>query len=192
MTMSRHQLLWLSASITFVAMTTGRALATPIKWDVNNHWYDRIDVTCLWGQANAYAQASSFQGVQGHLATVTSADEEAFLNAHWYIQYYWLGGSQLPDQATPSTGWQWVTGEPWAYTDWQWGEPNDAGDKVENNQENQLIGWNTKGWNDYPARATTGYFVEYDGHMPEPASGTLFGIGMGLLAMLRRRRLAAR
>ena len=50
----------------------------------------------------------------------------------WYqlIDRYWLGGFQdltSPNYSEPSGGWTWVTGEPWSYTNWFPGEPNNTG-----------------------------------------------------------------
>ncbi|MFM8818884.1 MAG: hypothetical protein ACKOHI_13640, partial [Phycisphaerales bacterium] len=41
----------------------------------------------------------------------------------------WLGGSQdrnAPDYAEPAGGWRWVSGEPWAWPDWIYGQPDDG------------------------------------------------------------------
>jgi len=32
--------------------------------------------------------------------------------------------TQAPDYANLASGWRWVTGEPWRYTNWQPNEPN--------------------------------------------------------------------
>jgi len=37
----------------------------------------------------------------------------------------WIGGKQSPNATTPDGAWQWVTGEPWAYTSWAPNEPNE-------------------------------------------------------------------
>mgnify|MGYP002635667206 CR=1 FL=1 len=36
----------------------------------------------------------------------------------------WMGGFQKPDQS-PTDGWYWITDEPWEFTAWGEGEPND-------------------------------------------------------------------
>ncbi len=42
------------------------------------------------------------------------------------LQGMWYGGFQPPGVTPPNSGWEWVTGEPWDYTNWAPGEPNDA------------------------------------------------------------------
>ena len=89
----------------------------------------------------------------GHLVTITSAREEAFiaalLNAHPLAvnQGYgpWIGAYQ-PDPGganEPAGGWAWVTGEPWSYTNWASQEPNDS-DGIEH-YAHYFVG---DGWND--------------------------------------------
>jgi hypothetical protein len=39
----------------------------------------------------------------------------------------WIGGMQTPGAEEPAGGWKWVTGEPFTFTAWREGEPNDVG-----------------------------------------------------------------
>jgi len=68
-----------------------------------------------WSQARAYCQ-----GLGGHLATVESAEEEAFLESLSSGYNPWIGlyGSEA--------GWNWVTGEPIGYTNWPSNQPDNA------------------------------------------------------------------
>jgi glucose/arabinose dehydrogenase len=86
-----------------------------------------------------------------HLVTVTSEDEEAFIeqllvdvtgSSGWE---WWLGGFQDVEVETdPAAGWKWVTGEPWSYTDWREGEPNDGGG-MEDHLALDSGAWNDEG-----------------------------------------------
>ena len=92
-------------------------------------------------------------------------------------------------------GWSWVTGEPWAYTSWTAGEPNDwPSTNVENGEEQYLsmvvnsLGGVTM-WNDNtPVGVPSRYLVEYD--LPEPASAGTLGAAAGMMLLTRRRRRA--
>jgi len=96
-----------------------------------------------------------------HLATVTTAEEDQFIVGAFSTEALfgkWLGGLQSPDGEEPSGGWGWVTSEPWEYTNWNGGEPNDAG-----GNEDHLEYWDNGKWNDEGyLPLITGYLVEYD------------------------------
>ncbi|MEQ1933541.1 MAG: lectin-like protein, partial [Fimbriimonadaceae bacterium] len=115
------------------------AQAAWVQWPVNGHYYDVVLIAGgdrSWAAASAQAQAMiAPNGAQGHLATITSAAENAFVfsladsPAFWvldiannnegpYIGGYQVGGSE------PAGGWRWQKGEPWNFTAWAAGEPN--------------------------------------------------------------------
>jgi hypothetical protein len=106
-----------------------------VQWRVedggNGHWYVlSLQHFASWDEARLHAGA-----VGGHLATITSKDEQAFVRAlvmsstpAWEGEC-WLGGFQDPsasDFGEPGGGWRWVTGEPWIYSEWLPGQPDNA------------------------------------------------------------------
>ena len=115
-----------------------------------------------WEDANNAAQSSSYSDMKGHLATITSQNENEFIVNNFNMQpnYNWLGGFQPDGSAEPDGGWQWVTGEPWDYTNWNSGEPNDIGDIGEDKLHIYANGF----WNDASDASTilNGYIVEYE------------------------------
>ena len=175
-------------------LAAGAALADPIQWSSNGHWYEAfaVDGGLTWYQAET---AAANRG--GYLATVTSESENAFVyglagSSYWNgVWGPWLGGYQSPDQADPTAAWQWVTGETWSWTNWRAGEPNDS----EGINEDRLCYFFTDKWNDTDGgqSAIKGYAVEWDTQpIPEPTTWVLFGLGLGALAVQRRvRRMAA-
>lgn len=122
-----------------VVIAGGSATAAPIVWDTaaggNGHAYEVVAVprTVSWDDARAAAQARG-----GDLATVTSAAENDFVfrltdsTDYWWdydghiTMGPWLGGFQPPGVPEPGGGWEWVTGEPFPYTNWAPGQPSNT------------------------------------------------------------------
>ena len=86
------------------------------------HWYMRIDTKMPWEDAQAYAES-----LGSYLATITSQSENDFvwnnLVLNQDVNNPWLGGFQPPGTAEPDSGWEWVTGEAWSYTNWDPAQP---------------------------------------------------------------------
>jgi hypothetical protein len=137
--------------------------------------------------------------MSGNLLTITSqAENDAvrgfFLKGGWPAGNRggkWIGGYQLPTQSESNAGWQWVTGEPWSFTDWHQDEPSDGAFGSE-----QALFFHTDGgggaWYDASEFSTgySGYLTEYTPTtvVPEPASMVLFGLGGLTLSFFRRRK----
>ena len=120
--------------------------AGPIQWTVaeggNGDWYDLVmpdtyQYSYTWTQARAAADSMTWDGLQGYLAAVTTPEESEFLRDNFSSQlsdngplnpgvgptnskYAWIGLFA----PTPTSAFQWVTGEPVDFTDWAPGEPN--------------------------------------------------------------------
>ena len=96
-----------------------RTWAQLVEWPVaqggNGHFYEVVQRVggITWGNANL---AATNQG--GYLATITSAEENAFvfniatqIATVWYNGFGpWLGGIQPAGSVEPGGGWSWVTG----------------------------------------------------------------------------------
>ncbi len=100
----------------------------------NSHAYLAlvVDGGISWDDANADALARS-----GYLATISSSDENAFifgfvaaddrlwLNGSDGLYGPWLGGTKpLGAPPAPEIGWTWVSEQPWSFTSWAGGQPN--------------------------------------------------------------------
>jgi hypothetical protein len=84
------------------------------------NWYEAVD----------YAETLTYEGVNGHLATITSKEEAEMIYSLLDGQSYWLGGfhnMENSDYSEPSNGWEWITGENFSHDFWGEGEPNEAG-----------------------------------------------------------------
>lgn len=148
----------------------------------NGHYYEAIPALdgITWDDANAEAAARKFHRYQGHLAVITSQAENDFIVTDLPQALpeggpgFWLGGFQQLTSAAPDQGWTWVTGEPFIFTNWQSGEPNDWQGTEEdalhfhwNDELNAPIG----DWNDNSRSfLAPGYVVEYE---PQPMTVTI-------------------
>jgi gliding motility-associated-like protein len=141
----------------------------------NGHYYQYIaNLGVNWTNAKLLAQASTYYGLQGYLATITAADESQMVGAQ-AAGTGWIGGS---DEQTEGT-FKWMTGPEtgtvFAYTFWNTGEPNNSGG-VENYVHITAPGVGIPGsWNDLrlagdPAGSyqAKGYIVEYGGMPGDP------------------------
>lgn len=144
-----------------------KATAQPILFPDNGHYYDFVPDVVNWHQAKAAAELMTFLGVQGHLATVTSQAEHDFLLSTFPAASAhagpWLGGFQPAGSPEPAGGWTWITGEPFVFTIWRAGEPNNA------NGEDALHMSDAQ-WNDLDSNglSAVGYLVEFE-PAPVPA-----------------------
>ena len=187
-------------------LVPGLALADLFQWRVedggNGHFYEPVSVPLSGIAWSTSYQAAVSAG--GYLATLTSAEENTFVfnlikdrPEFWYsgggnIFGPWLGGYQIAGSAEPDEGWRWVTEEPWAFTRWGVGEPNNQGGNEDVLEYIGLGGviedtWND-GWGEAPVGwdpPILGYIVEY---VPEPATLSLLALGVGSVWLKRRRQ----
>jgi len=168
-------LLILSFVLCISMLTTVLAQSPPVLF--NGHYYEYVPVATEWTNANAAASSMTYtigdKTYQGHLVTITSLEENIFiynsiLSSHSSMTF-WIGATD----ATTEGVWQWVTGEPWGYTNWNYGEPNNYG-----GNENYAMIFGLGKWNDGADQgyvSTYGYIVEYETGSPgTPASPVYF------------------
>jgi hypothetical protein len=146
------------------------------------HRYEIVMQSGLtWLQASNLAKQKVYLNSIGHLATITSAEEDQkieTLRQQAGGPVLWVGGFQAPDEMSIRDGWQWDNDEgpiPGTnggnvYANWLPGEPNDywgAG-----SENGMVIGWlNSFGWNDQGVNVgAAGFVVEYDVEDPVPGS----------------------
>ena len=114
-------------------------VAETVEYD--GHRYKVYDEGLSWDDAKTACEA-----LGGHLAVITSVDEEGLVEE--LVQsgekiFYWLGGTD----STQEGRWAWITEEPWEYTKWDDGEPNNSG--MDGIEENYLTITRGKcAWND--------------------------------------------
>lgn len=150
-------------------------LAQPVVDPSTQRAYERVVGTLKWSEAQAAASARVFNGRTGHLATITSAAEQAFIVANLGgasgVRGCWLGGFQPTGSTEPAGGWRWITGEAWSYTNWDSNEPNNASgfgggtfeDALQFKQSNSFDRWNDFWRDSVDTTWVRGYIVEWEG-----------------------------
>jgi len=103
----------------------------------NGHYYEVVNSGSLtWTEAKEQAEAMSYNGMSGYLATLTSSEENTFVvNAFGAATTeHWLGGYQditAQGYYEPGVSWKWITGERWDYTHWGHNQPDNWVDGTE-------------------------------------------------------------
>ena len=141
-----------------------------IEWEYADGEYDFIDfgnVAYFNGHKYAYFEGSSIswtdaralcQELGGHLMIITSADEQKFLEQQYPETSGWIG--MYLDNIT----WRWVTNEKVEYTNWDSGEPNDAGgdECCVHIWSDEDMQWNDLNNEDSRFHYQSGFYCEWD------------------------------
>ncbi len=125
-----------------------------------------------WDAAEAAAATAEFWGFPGHLATLASASEDAWVVTQLdftLTPVVWLGA----DRPSPEAGWQWTTGEPWQYTRWATGEPDITSSTP---VSLALRTEGETGWIDANPRMGLPSLIEYDVRPPQPGENAVMGL----------------
>ncbi len=160
----------------------------------NGHFYELVSSTGSWTTCKSNAEARTYLGYTGYLATITSANENSFIRQVLNADA-WIGCSDSYTQINAATGvttyanqsaaegkWYWVTGpekgtmfsvgngspvtQSGQYANWNSGEPNNVGS--EHYGEIYSSGSTPGAWNDLPNSVSLAYVVEYGGLATDP------------------------
>ena len=131
--------------------------------EFSGHCYLRIDQGMTWFEAKACCER-----LGGHLATITSHEEQNFIEsliAGGKKHYYWLGGTDEKVEGE----WVWITGEPWGYTNWFPGQPDNRSGidgavqnylAIASDKPNSSTFWGKFSWQDIEATGdSAGEFI---------------------------------
>lgn len=89
-----------------------------VEFKGHHYYIYNNDVAVGWNEAQVYCAKKG-----GYLATITSAEEDAFLYSYAVNSGYTSVMFGLSDQ-NELDNWEWVTGEKLSYENWHVGEPN--------------------------------------------------------------------
>ena len=179
----------------------------------NGHYYQMYfnAAGLSWNDASTEANSRG-----GYLATLTSKSENDFVVSNIMPLFtpnppppgnvspgLYLGGSDNDTEGT----WTWVTGETWAYTNWNFAEPNNASllDSIYDQDYLQIVKYGYAGfsdnwddcWGDPIVANSNGFIVEWNSNptapgnnaVPEPSEWAAMGLlGTGLLGLVVRGR----
>ena len=160
----------------------------PVQMGSGN-WYELITDVVDYDTAVAEAASKTYNGMQGHLVTISSAEENEFVAKELgsFIRS-WIAVTDRGEEGTftydagPEMGQTvWTGGAPVGYAGFPAGEPNDddgGEDAVE------MTYWDGA-WNDQADSDLNCYIVEYE-LIPEPTS--MMGLaGAAALLLVRRK-----
>ncbi len=108
---------------------------------------------------NWEAAKAACEAMGGHLVTITSAEEDAFITTLYPNgDHLWYGG-----YADENRQWHWVTGEEFVYFNWAYGQPDNY-----RSNENYINSYQNQQWNDSDIEGENlnprpgGYICEWD------------------------------
>ena len=182
-----------------------KAEASPSQFGANYYEFVSVADPFTGGNnscftADAAASASVFDGVNGHLATITSQAENDFLFGLATGQFTgfagaWIGGKS-PDGwlVGPEAGHAFTY---FTYINWGGSEPNNdgyaymqIGTSGPAPQGTWLDDSGVQGYPDATADPVVGYFIEFESPNSAPDSGaTLILLGLSLTGLVVGRRL---
>ena len=109
--------------------------------------YLLVYVKMSWSQAEEFCVLHD-----GHLASITSAEENAWLGSELISSdEVWLGG-----QWRPGSDWAWSDGSQWAWTNWAAGKPSETW-----NPECALLRQHPYHWGSYDCNAELKFVCKY-------------------------------
>ena len=128
-----------------------------------DHYYLAVLELMTWAAAAAYAES-----IGGHLVTVGDDAENRFLvnlaQERGSPHNFWIG---LSDQVQEGI-FLWVNGESSIYSNWNTGEPNNAG-----NEDYVMLDYNAcYFWNDVPVGDVSPFIVEFEATLETGAAPT--------------------
>ncbi len=134
--------------------------AAPVLCPANGHYYELVSTGATFDNALLAAAQLTYNGLAGHLATVTTQDEFDFLVSTFAPYHIWIGGNDYQVEGV----FRWVAGPEAGQlvnmTNGFW-----APNQPDNHQNNEdcMDFWDHSRLNDHACSHVFAYFVEYEG-----------------------------
>ena len=158
----------------FTTINTASLTEMPTRSTFNGHTYLYYATPVTWYFAKEFCEE---QG--GHLVTITSAEENAFVWSLCDSQLAWFGGSDQDSEGS----WKWVTNEPFSYSNWYSGEPNNCAGTGDYENFAHFSGAKNGQWNDTVGYDSHPFVCEIDSI---PSGSTHAEIPSGMSALYKR------
>ena len=137
---------------------------------VNGHFYKPVTPGASYTAARAASLLTTFKGERGYLVTITSASEDAFIQANVPQSTIWFAATDEvidgtwvidagPEKGTvmKTSNGQTAGNRPGVYNNWAGGEPNG----YNHSEDYAVTKWNGSQWNDLSNNWTNPYVIEY-------------------------------
>ena len=137
---------------------------------VNGHFYKPVTPGASYTAARAASLLTTFKGERGYLVTITSASEDAFIQANVPQSTIWFAATDEvidgtwvidagPEKGTimKTSNGQTAGNRAGVYNNWAAGEPNGAN----HSEDYAVTKWNGSQWNDLSNNWTNPYVIEY-------------------------------
>jgi len=129
----------------------------------NGHYYQRIDFGQTWPNINWHEARAYCENLGGYLVSITSLEENNFIfnNVVLHNVTYFIGAT---DEVVEGT-WQWVSGEPWDYDNWDNCESAPGlDDSTKGGREDYATFYanHTGGWGDIEDSTVGPFICEWD------------------------------
>ena len=167
-----------TAGVSFIIFDSIHAYSESVYEEriiLNGHIYESYKGCASWSDAKLFAEQ-----LGGHLAVITSSEEQNAIQELVSEGNYWIGATDEDEEGI----WKWVTGEPFVYSNWH---PDGQPDNWDDKEHYAHVYGNSGFWNDLPLNGldssviATGFIVEYEpelittktynGHIYEVYSG---------------------
>jgi len=137
---------------------------------VNGHFYKPVTTGATYTNARATALTTTFKGQRGYLVTITSQQEDLFIQANVPQTNIWFAATDEvtdgtwvidagPEKGTvmKTSNGQTAGNRPGVYNNWAGGEPNG----YNHSEDYAVTKWNGNQWNDLSNNWNNPYVIEY-------------------------------